>query len=306
MRKRILICAGSSFASLALALLCLYLFSGMTIAEIAPVNTVFCVPSVRGTGDCCQSKDGDIYTLSQIGLLSKNGEILAGGVTTMQPAGDGVAFVKNKTLYYACGSDILQIAEDVETYSQYQNTLVFAKEGNIFCWKDNGCSLLIEVGAKYIYWLAGNDSYLAIGGSEGALYIYREGLLLQQEDIQIGGGEQFFLYKQFLVLFGEGQTGVTICDLSAGTAQALDLGWAVYGDDYVEMAVACDERNIFLSLKAVYLPDYDKTLREGTFRIDPTTWEVEKINDKFYGAILCGENGLYALDTLKLRGKKIV
>lgn len=304
MKKKMWGIMGSLLGATVVIVLCIYFFSGETIADIAPAAAEHCIPSAQERGSCCHIGDGDTYILAPIGFLYKNGKILTTRVTTMLPIGDGIAFTRNNDLYYMCNGNTSSISAEAEAYSQYKETLVYAKDGIVYQWKNSTSSSLIYLLTESIYWLAGNDSYLAIGCSDG-LYVYCEGELTKQEDIRIGSGEQYFLYEQFLVLFGEGETGVTVCDLSNNTTSPIDLGWKVYGDDTLDLAVTCSGSNIYFSIKAVYLPDYDNTLRKGTFCIDPTTWETKNICDEYFAAILYGENGLYSLDTLKLRGSKI-
>lgn len=304
MKKKLWLALGGCVWMILLTGLFLYSISGSTLEEIAPKDGTPLLLAAQGRDSCSIGEDGSLYSLTYSGALYKDGDVIVGGADSMLPVGQGVAYSKNDTLYFYLDGEKISVAGNIEAYGQYGGMPVYAVGNRIYRWKNGEAILLTELDDSQIYELIGNDRFLAISCSDGLL-VLEDGVLSKKPDIKIGSGELFFLWEDSLVIIGEGETGVTVCGLSDNILTQVDLGWRIGGDSTTKISVAASEESIYLSVHSVYLPDYDDTLRKGTYRIDPGTWTAEEIDNTYHSVILCGARGLYTLDTMTLRGKKL-
>ena len=246
------------------------------------------------------SENGTMYILSKDGELKEKTEkytkTIATGVHAMLPTENGVLYTATNTLYLAQRGETTVVAKNVDDFSYNSSDIIYSTNSGFLCaWQQGESRLIAEIPDNYTEQFLANDTFTVWIGSNNSLCFNDKG---DPEELPIysGSSNQYFLYQNYLVVVSEGGTGAVACHLETMEIREVDFGWNTNEHDN-RISVTCSEDKLYLSIHSELWPKLGEELRTATFCIDPQTWRVEKISEKFYDTLAISDNRLYGLVT---------
>lgn len=246
------------------------------------------------------SENGNIYILCKDGILKEQTEIetktIATDVHAMLPAKNGVLYTVTNTLYLAQQGKITEVAKNVDSFSYNSSDIIYStNRGSLYAWRQGNSRHLAELSDNHTEQILANDTFTVWIGSNDILCFDDKGNP-KELPIYSGSSNQYFLYQNYLVIVGEGITGAVAYHLETMEIQEIDFGWNTNEHDN-RISVICNEYKLYLSIHSELWPELGGEIRTATFCVDPQTWYVERISEKFYDSLAFSDNRLYGLAT---------
>lgn len=290
----------------------IYYFTKSPLSAIHPAyDPELALPAMDSQGIRVGSED-DLYLIGGLGGLSRctaNGSTRVGNALRRAVAlGVGVAFLDHsgRLLFEEEGEQKI-VAEQVSAIGQFGSKLLYCRNDNrVFQWDAGETELLVCLPEnETVYQMFGNDKQLVIS-SFAETYGYRDGTLWKT-DIGALTRREAFLYGDSLILIAYGLSGGTAYRLTDQTESPLRIDVCAEGKEaQIDYSVAANGEFLYLSVRSRCFEDLKNDVEAETIRIDPTDWTVERVDSTYHRYLLVGKDGLYALDWITKRGRKIV
>ena len=290
----------------------IYYFTKSPLSAIRPAyDPELALPAMDSQGIRVGSED-DLYLIGGLGGLSRctaNGSTRVGNALRRAVAlGVGVAFLDNsgRLLFEKEGEQKI-VAEQVSAIGQFGSKLLYCRNDNrVFQWDAGETELLVCLPEnETVYQMFGNDKQLVIS-SFAETYGYRDGTLWKT-DIGALTGREAFLYGDSLILIAYGSSGGAAYRLTDQTESPLRIDVCAEGKEaQIDYSVAGNGEFLYLSVRSRCFKELKNDVEAETICIDPTDWTVERVDSAYHRYLLLGKDGLYALDWITKRGRKIV
>lgn len=183
-----------------------------------------------------------------------------------------------------------------------------------FCWdgsyilylnKDSGCVYTIDSQtpsalftidletAINTYSMLASSKWIVLRGMD-SLHIYHRDLstlrsLPLQSDIN---GSDAFIIENKLICVGGAKELFTIVDLTTGGIDTIDVGMETIQCP-TTASCAYDGNKAYLSVRIRSWPDFGIKFDDGTYVIDLTNLQIEKLSDNYYKTLYFKDNYLY-------------
>ena len=207
---------------------------------------------------------------------------------------------------YRAGASTL-LAENVAAFCWDSERIVYCDyDGNVYALKENSQPEFLFCNPArasdpdkqfYDCILLATPDWVVLGHSwveDSYVFRTKDRSLSQYKRISEVHGAESFIFRDWLILWGESDQGAQVLDLTTGQIKPIDL--QINSHEHNTGAAACVyQGKLIITCEILPWRHITKTTLRGTYVLDCETQTVEKIDDFFYPTLIATEDRIFGI-----------